>query len=157
MKIVITVSLCNDLGTAITTQKLILNTYQQRKTLFSFYKKVGYFRYMCQNQDNLGQFLVIFKFQDILRFQNFLGALNVPMSVICYLPLKDIIEISFFQLLCCRTGTFKNSFLPDTINDWNRLDPKIRKIDLGFWKKLTFGICYPLRINRLIVGFRHLN
>ena len=22
------------------------------------------------------------------------------------------------------------------INDWNRFDPKIRKIDLDFWKKL---------------------
>ena len=122
---------------------------------------------MCQNQDNLGEFLVIFKFQDILRFQNFLATLNVPMSMICYLPFKGLIEISFFQLLCCRTVIFKNSFLPDTINDWNRLDPKIRKIDLGFWKKLLsfvrptenkiFGIYYPLGINRLIVGFSHLN
>ena len=44
----------------------------------------------------------------------------------------------FFQPLLCRTEIFKNSFLPYTINEWNKLDPGIRKIDsyVGFWKKL---------------------
>ena len=45
----------------------------------------------------------------------------------------------FFQPLLCRTEIFKNSFLPYTINEWNKLDPDIRKIDsyVGFRKKIT--------------------
>ena len=78
----------------------------------------------------------------------------------------------FFQPLLCRTEIFKNSFFPYTINEWNKLDPDIRKIDtyVGFRKKLlsfikptenkTFSIYDPFRIkllNRLRVGFSHLN
>ena len=78
----------------------------------------------------------------------------------------------FFQPLLCRTEIFKNSFLPYTINEWNKLDPDIRKIDsyVGFRKKLlsfikptenkTFSI-YDLfgikLLNRLRVDFSHLN
>ena len=49
----------------------------------------------------------------------------------------------FFQPLLCRTEIFKNSFLPYTINEWNKLDPEIRRIDsyvdfrrksLNLWK-----------------------
>ena len=66
---------------------------------------------------------------------------------------------------------FKN-FLPYTINEWNKLDPEIRRIDsyVGFRKKLlsfvkpmenkTFSIYDSLGIkllNRLRVDFSHLN
>ena len=78
----------------------------------------------------------------------------------------------FFQPLLCRREIFKNSFLPYTINEWNKLDPEIRRIDsyVGFRKKLlsfikpmenkTFSIYDPLGIkllNRLRVDFSHLN
>ena len=78
----------------------------------------------------------------------------------------------FFQPLLCRTEIFKNSFLPYTINEWNKLDSDIRKIDsyVGFRKKLlsfikptknkTFSIYDPFGIkllNRLRVDFSHLN
>ena len=75
----------------------------------------------------------------------------------------------FFQSLLCRTEIFKNSFLPYTINEWNKLDPEIRRIDLyvGFGKKLLSfikpenkSIYEPLGIkllNRLRVDFSHLN
>ena len=78
----------------------------------------------------------------------------------------------FFQPLLCRTEIFKNSFLPYTINEWNKLDPEIRRIDSceGFRKKLlrfikptenkAFSIYDPLGINflnRLRVDFNHLN
>ena len=78
----------------------------------------------------------------------------------------------FFQPLLCRTEIFKNSFLPFTIIEWNKLDPEIRRIDsyVGFRKKLlsfikptenkTFSIYDPLGIkllNRLRVDFSHLN
>ena len=39
----------------------------------------------------------------------------------------------FFQSLLCRTGILKkkteNFFLLCTINEWNKLDPEIRRID----------------------------
>ena len=78
----------------------------------------------------------------------------------------------FFQPLLCRTEIFKNYFLPYTINEWNKLDPEIRRIDsyVGFRKKLlsfikpmenkTFSIYDPLGIkllNRLRVDFSQLN
>ena len=78
----------------------------------------------------------------------------------------------FFQPLLCRTEIFKNSFLPYTINEWNKVDPEIRRIDsyVGFRKKLpsfikpmenkTFSIYDPLGIkllNRLRVDFSHLS
>ena len=45
----------------------------------------------------------------------------------------------FFQPLLCRTKIFKNSFLLYTINECNKIDTEIRKIDsyVGFWKKIT--------------------
>ena len=45
----------------------------------------------------------------------------------------------FFQPLLCRTEIFKNSFLPYTINEWNKLDPEIRRIDshVGFRKPIN--------------------
>ena len=70
---------------------------------------------------------------------------------------------------CCSILT---SFLPYTVNEWNKLDIEIRRIDsyVGFRKKLlsfikptenkTFSIYDPLGIkllNRLRVDFSHLN
>ena len=78
----------------------------------------------------------------------------------------------FFQPLLCRSKIFKNSFLPYTIKEWNKLDPDIRRIDsyVGFRKKLpsfikptenkTFTIYNTLGIklrNRLGADFSHLN
>ena len=78
----------------------------------------------------------------------------------------------FFQPLLSRTEIFKNSFLPYTINEWNKLDPEIRRTDsfVGFRKKVlsfikpmdnkTFSIYDPFGIkllNRLRVDFSHLN
>ena len=78
----------------------------------------------------------------------------------------------FFQPLLCRAEIFKNFFLRYTVNEQNKLDPKIRNIDsyVGFRKKLlsftkptenkTFSIYDPLGIklfNRLRVDFSHLN
>ena len=68
-----------------------------------------------------------------------------------------ILRISNFNKLPAlyRTEIFKNSFLPYTINEWNKLDPEIRRIDL-FKKsfiKLTenkiFSIYNSLGIKRL--------
>ena len=52
----------------------------------------------------------------------------------------------FFRPLLCRTEIFKNSFLPYTINEWNKLDPEIRRIDsyVGFRKKLNLWKIKPL-------------
>ena len=67
----------------------------------------------------------------------------------------------FFQPLLCRTEIFKNYFLPYTINEWNKLNPEIRRIDsyVGFRKKIlsfikpmenkTFSIYDPLGIKLL--------
>ena len=78
----------------------------------------------------------------------------------------------FFHPLLFRTEIFKNSFLPYTINIWNKLDPEIRRIDsyVGSRKKLlsflkhtennASSIKVPLRIklfNRLRADFSHLN
>ena len=78
----------------------------------------------------------------------------------------------FFRPLLCRTEIFESSFLPYTINEWNKLDPDVRKIGsyVGFRKKLlsfikptenkTFSIYDPFGIkllNRLRVDFSHLN
>ena len=78
----------------------------------------------------------------------------------------------FFQPLLCRIEIFKNSFLPYTINEWNKLDPQIRRIDsyVGFRKKLIsffeptenknfsiYGTSGIKLLNRLRVDFRHLN
>ena len=76
----------------------------------------------------------------------------------------------------CRTEIFKNSFLLYTINEWNKLDPEIRRIGLyagfrnkllnfikptgNFWKFQTFSIYDPLGIklhNRLRVDFSQIN
>ena len=78
----------------------------------------------------------------------------------------------FFQPVLCKTEIFKNSFLPYKINEWNKLDTVIRRIDsyVGFRKKLpsfiiptdnkTFSIYDSLGIKlfkRLSVDFSHLN
>ena len=66
---------------------------------------------------------------------------------------------------------FKNSFLPFTLTEWNKLDSDIKNIDSHtmFSKKLltsvrplgndTYGIYDPLVVillNRLRLGFNHL-
>ena len=42
------------------------------------------------------------------------------------------------RALYCRTDLFRNSFLPFSINEWNKLDPNIRNLDYHamFRKKL---------------------
>ena len=86
--------------------------------------------------------------------------------MVCYLPSKVLIEKSSFQ------PNFKNSFLPYTVNEWNKLDPEIRRINsyVEFRRKLlsfvrttenkTFGINYSLGIkllSRLRIDFSHQN
>ena len=46
---------------------------------------------------------------------------------------------SSFQLSLCRTRYFKSTFLPYRINNWDKLDPEIRRIDsfVGFQMKLS--------------------
>ena len=46
----------------------------------------------------------------------------------------------FFQPLLCRTEIFKKIFILYAINEWNKLDPEIRRTDsyVGFQKKLLF-------------------
>ena len=78
----------------------------------------------------------------------------------------------FFQPLLCELEIFKNSFSPYTINEWNKLDPEIRRTDsyVGFRKKLpsfikptknkNLSIYDPLGtklLNTLRVDFSHLN
>ena len=43
-----------------------------------------------------------------------------------------------YRALYCRTDLFRNSFLPFSINEWNKLDPDIRNLDFHamFRKKL---------------------
>ena len=77
-----------------------------------------------------------------------------------------------FKILLCGTEIFKNAFLLYTINEWTKIDPKIRRIDsyVGFRKKSlssikpteikTFSIYNPLGIkllNRMRVGLSYLN
>ena len=72
----------------------------------------------------------------------------------------------------CRTMSFKNSFLPYAIKEWNKLDPNIRnaetyasfrKMLLNFVRPIgnsTYKIYDPLRIKlltRLRLGFSHLS
>lgn len=60
-----------------------------------------------------------------------------------------------------RTDIFKN-FLPYTINEWNKLDPEIRRVDsyVGFWNKLLTFI-KPNEIKTLSIydplGIKFLN
>ena len=76
------------------------------------------------------------------------------------------------QPLLCRIEIFKNSFLQNTIHEWNNLDPELRSTDscVGFRKKNlsfikpaeneTFSIYDSLGIallNRLRVDFSHMN
>ena len=76
-----------------------------------------------------------------------------------------------YRALYCRTDLFRNSFLPFSINEWNKLDPNIRNLDSPemFCKKLLnfirssekgiFNIYDPQGskfLNRLRLGFSHL-
>ena len=76
-----------------------------------------------------------------------------------------------YRALYCRTDLFQNSFLPFSINEWNKLDPNIRNLDSPemFCKKLLnfirsseksiFNIYDPQGSkfpNRLRLGFSHL-
>ena len=79
----------------------------------------------------------------------------------------------FFQPLLCRTEIFKNSFLPYTISEWNKLNHEIRGNHsyVGFRKKNTKFITKPTEnktfsiydrlgvklLNRLRFDFSHLN
>ena len=76
-----------------------------------------------------------------------------------------------YRALYCRTDLFQNSFLPFSINKWNKLDPDIRNLDSHkmFCKKLfnfirpskksIFNVYDPQRFklpSRLRLGFSHL-
>ena len=76
-----------------------------------------------------------------------------------------------YRALYCRTDPFRNSFLPFSINEWNKLDRDIRNLDSHeiFRKKLLnfirpseksiFNIYDPQGsklLNRLRLGFSHL-
>ena len=76
-----------------------------------------------------------------------------------------------YRALNCRTDLFRNSFLPFSTNEWNKLDPDIRNLDshVKFRKRLLhfirpseksiFNIYDPLGsklLNRLRLGFSHL-
>ena len=76
-----------------------------------------------------------------------------------------------FQTFRFMTTFFQNSFLPFTLNEWNKLDSDIKNIDshalfrkkfLTFIRPLgndTYGIYDQLRVrllNRLRLGFSHL-
>ena len=54
---------------------------------------------------------------------------ELPMSMICYLPYKDLNKIRVPFSLTLRYINSFNSFLPYTVNEWNKLDPEIRRID----------------------------
>ena len=75
-----------------------------------------------------------------------------------------------FKTLRCRTELFRNSFLPFTVNEWNKLDSDIKNNDsyeMFREKRLAFirsvgnsmcGIYDPFGvklINRLQLGFSH--
>ena len=76
-----------------------------------------------------------------------------------------------FKTSRCRTELFRNSFLPFTVNEWNKLNSDIKNSDSYemFRKKLlafirpvrnsVYGIYDPFGvklINRLRLGFSHL-
>ena len=78
----------------------------------------------------------------------------------------------YFKTLRCRTEFFRNSFLPLTVSEWNKLDSDIKNSDfmqLSAKKLLAlirpvsdsmYGIYDPfgvkLIINRLRLGLSHL-
>ena len=74
-----------------------------------------------------------------------------------------------YRALYCWTDLFQNSFLPFSINEWNKLDPDIRNLDshemfrkklLNFIRSSEKSICniYDPQgsklLNRLRLGFR---
>ena len=76
-----------------------------------------------------------------------------------------------YRAFYCRADLFRNSFLPFSINEWNKLDPDIINLDsyemfhnklLNFIRpseKGIFNIYDPQeskRLHRLKLGFRHL-
>ena len=66
--------------------------------------------------DGSGKWLVFIKFslQDLLQL--------IPTNNHSY-TLKKPLHIPHYY---CRTDTFKNSFFPNVINEWNKLDEKIK-------------------------------
>ena len=86
-------------------------------------------------------------------------------------PINSSRNPGSYRALYCRTDLFRNSFLPFSINAWNKLDPDIRNLDSHkmFRKKLLnfirsseksiFNIYDPQGsklLNRLRLGFSHL-
>ena len=54
---------------------------------------------------------------------------DLPISTICYFLFKDLTEIRVPFRLCSPEQKFEKTFLPHMINESNKLDPKIRRID----------------------------
>ena len=57
--------------------------------------------------------------------QNFQPKITNSRSLVVLIQLEIIKDISSFN---CRTKYFMNSFFPDDINQWNKLDIKITNI-----------------------------
>ena len=101
--------------------------------------------------------------------------LSTKLSAYLYKLIPPIINShrnpGCYIALYCRTDLLRNSFLPFSINEWNKLDPDIRNLDshamfreklLNFMKssvKSIFNIYDPQGskpLNRLRLGSSHL-
>ena len=98
-----------------------------------------------------GKWLVFIKFslQDLLQL--------IPTNNNSY-TLKKPLHIPHYY---CRTDTFKNSFFPNVMNEWNKLDEKIKgATSFSFFKAslLKVGCPHSNSINRIFnpVGIRLL-
>ena len=94
---------------------------------------------------------------------------NLIPSVNCFYVTRNNTNVPSFN---CRTEYFKNSFFPNVITEWNKLDINIKIMTsytafknalLSFIRLKhvdTFGIHNPIRmqlLTRLRLGFSHLN
>ena len=101
--------------------------------------------------DGSGKWLVFIKFslQDLLQL--------IPTNNHSY-TLKKPLHIPHYY---CRTDTFKNSFFPNAMNEWNKLDEKIKgATSFSFFKAslLKVGCPHANSTNRIHnpVGIRLL-
>ena len=94
---------------------------------------------------------------------------NLILSVNRFYDIKNNTNVPSFN---CRTEHFKNSFFPNVITEWNKVDINIKSMTsynafknalLGFIRPKhvdTFGIHNPIGLQlltRLRLSFRHLN
>ena len=64
-----------------------------------------------------------------------------------------------YRALYCRTDLFRNSFLPFSINEWNKLDPGIRSLDSHeiFHKNLSNFISLLKKVFSIFMTHKNLN